>query len=145
MRIKSLTGALAALSVIIVLTGCGTSSTQGTKTFVTDDTTGQTSSTATVNPADEELTPDHPEKRAKAKKKAVPGFNGDGTYEVGADIKPGKYISGGELCYWARLKGLSGEFGDIIANGNGPGRQIVIIRKSDKAFETQRCNRWVKK
>ena len=35
----------------------------------------------------------------------------------------------------------SGEFGDIIANSNGPG--LVTIAASDKAFESRRCQ-WTK-
>ena len=44
-----------------------------------------------------------------------------GTYIVGRDIGPGTYrgVAGQDLldsCYWARLSGLSGELGDLIAN-----------------------------
>lgn len=72
-------------------------------------------------------------------------IDGDGTYEVGADIKPGKYkTSGGDGCYWARLRNLEGDLDSIIANNIGDGPQTVTIRKSDKGFETNRCGTWKK-
>ena len=44
-------------------------------------------------------------------------ISGDGTYRVGVSIEPGTYSSpGSDLCYWARLSGLSGELNDIITN-----------------------------
>ena len=68
----------------------------------------------------------------------------DGIYLVGTDIKPGQYKSGpGDGCYWARLSGTSGDFGDIITNHNG-GNSVVTIRKTDKAFETSGCGEWKK-
>ena len=45
---------------------------------------------------------------------------GDGTYQVGVDVKPGTYVSTGPQegnCYYARLSSSDG-FSDIIANGN---------------------------
>jgi hypothetical protein len=68
-------------------------------------------------------------------------MEGDGTYEVGVDVKPGTYVSSKpELnCYWARLKGSGGGFGDIIANNNTSGRSVVTIKKTDKFFETSGC------
>ena len=65
----------------------------------------------------------------------------DGVSMVGVDVAPGTYRAAGEYCYWARLKGTSGEFGDIIANSNGPG--VVTIAATDKAFESRRCQ-WTK-
>ena len=44
---------------------------------------------------------------------------GDGTFIVNNDIQPGTYKnSGGDSCYYARLKGFGGTVGDIIANDN---------------------------
>lgn len=72
-------------------------------------------------------------------------FSGSGTYLVGTDIKPGTYRSkDNDGCYWARLKGLSGSLGDILANDNVNGPTIVTIKKTDKAFETNRCGDWTK-
>lgn len=76
---------------------------------------------------------------------AAVSFEGDGTYEVGVDIKPGKYKSaGGEGCYWARLRSLNGDLDAIIANQFGNGPQAVTIKKSDKGFETSNCAAWRK-
>lgn len=71
---------------------------------------------------------------------------GDGTWVVGEDIEAGTYRNGGDggWCYWERLSGLSGEFGDIIANGNPDGPAVVEISKSDAAFASQGCGTWTK-
>lgn len=71
---------------------------------------------------------------------------GSGTYLVGEDIQPGTYrtvLDGSSSCYWARLAGLSGELGDIIANDNVSGQAFVTIAETDVAFETSRCGEWV--
>jgi hypothetical protein len=76
---------------------------------------------------------------------AAGAIEGDGTYEVGADIKAGKYkTSGGSGCYWARLRNLEGDVDSIIANNIGDGPQTITIKKSDKGFETTRCGTWKK-
>lgn len=72
----------------------------------------------------------------------------EGTYEVGSKsdpdagtIKPGTYIlTTSDHCYWERLKGFSGGFDEIIANGNldasgGRATQArLTIKKSDKGL-----------
>jgi hypothetical protein len=76
---------------------------------------------------------------------AAVAFEGDGTYEVGVDIKPGKYkTAGGEGCYWARLKNLDGDLDAILANNLSDGPQTVTIKKTDKGFETSNCVAWRK-
>lgn len=71
----------------------------------------------------------------------------DGTYEVGAEIAPGKYKSTGSVpgefqqCYWARLKG-DDEFRDLITNHYGDGPTTVVIRPGDKYFVTNGCQGW---
>lgn len=69
---------------------------------------------------------------------------GDGIFLVGTDIQPGTYRgnAAGGSCYWARLSGTSGEFEDIIANGNADGPTIVTVESGDVAFETTRCGEW---
>ena len=67
------------------------------------------------------------------------GF-GPGTYQVGSDIQPGIYAgkTGTDLldsCYWERLRGVSGEFSDIIANDNVSGQFYIEILSSDKYFK----------
>jgi hypothetical protein len=67
----------------------------------------------------------------------------DGTWEIGSDIVAGKYKStGGDTCYWARLKSLNGGVGSILANGIAPGPQTVVIAPGDAAFTTARCGTW---
>jgi hypothetical protein len=70
---------------------------------------------------------------------------GDGQYAVPQQVKPGTYATqGGENCYWARLKGFSGNLEDIAANGNPTGPARVTIARTDKGFETQGCGEWQK-
>lgn len=71
-----------------------------------------------------------------------PGF-GDGGHIIGEDVQPGIYRSTGDsFCYWARLRGFSGELDDIIANGtNTP--EIVAISSTDVGFEAQGCGQWL--
>lgn len=77
---------------------------------------------------------------------------GDGRYEVGVDIVPGKYKTDGTIipgasipdkCYWARLKNLDGLLSSTIAvgyDGNGP--QVVTIDPKDVGFESHECGTW---
>jgi hypothetical protein len=68
-----------------------------------------------------------------------------GTWAVPDEVKPGTYVSdGGEGCYWARLRDLTGGINSIIANGGDVGRQRVTILRSDKGFETNECGVWRK-
>lgn len=67
----------------------------------------------------------------------------DGIYLVGKDIAPGTYRTAGSgRCYWKRSSGTSGDFDEIIANGNESGQAIVTIASSDVAFTTKRCGAW---
>ena len=64
-----------------------------------------------------------------------------GTYIVGRDIGAGTYRGQAESddsCYWERLKGVSGTFSDIIANGIEEGQFFVTVYESDFALTT-RC------
>lgn len=72
---------------------------------------------------------------------AIVGLIEEGTHLVGTDIDPGIYVGlAGEglfdSCYWARLSGLTGELGDILANENAEGLFYVEILASDKALKT---------
>lgn len=76
---------------------------------------------------------------------AKASFPGDGTYQVGVDIKAGTYVSSkpdSGNCYWARLKDDAGGFDSIIANNNSSGQSVVTIRRTDKFFETSGCSDW---
>ena len=69
----------------------------------------------------------------------------DGTYEVPGEVEPGTYRlrEPSSFCYWARLKGFSGELEDIIANENLlDAYGVVTIGKSDKGFESNNCGEW---
>lgn len=70
---------------------------------------------------------------------------GDGTFRVPKDVEPGTYrTSGGDGCYWARLRNLTGDLDAILANGNPTGPTTVTIRSTDKGFETTSCDDWQK-
>ncbi len=61
-----------------------------------------------------------------------------GTLMVGRDIHPGTWRGTAiGSCYWARLSGFSGEFGDIITNNNvDEGAKFTItIKSTDKGLE----------
>jgi hypothetical protein len=89
-------------------------------------------------------------KKEPAKKTEEPSGLGDGTYEVGVDVKPGRYKTvvpdDSRNCYWARLKNDSGELSAIIANeNNSPGARVsVTIKKSDRFFSSRGCGDWTK-
>jgi len=69
---------------------------------------------------------------------------GDGSQIVGTDIRAGTYRTrhNSSGCYMARLKGFSGELGDIIANENSDGPVVVTILKTDKGFDSSNCDTW---
>ncbi|WP_040690145.1 hypothetical protein [Nocardiopsis lucentensis] len=74
---------------------------------------------------------------------------GNGVHRVGEDIEPGTYTTEGPdpddivpMCYWARLSGLSGEFDDIIANGNLEGPGVVVVEEGDAALELSGDCEW---
>ncbi|WP_300007689.1 hypothetical protein [Pseudonocardia sp.] len=68
---------------------------------------------------------------------------GTGTFLVGEDIAAGTYrTAGSSECYWARLRGTSGDLDDIIANGFAEGPTTLTIAPSDEAFEVGRCAEW---
>jgi len=74
-----------------------------------------------------------------------PNF-GDGTYQVGTDIQPGTYRTreGSPGCYYERLSGFSGEFDDILANGNADAPAVIAIKPTDAGFTSQDCGTWTK-
>jgi hypothetical protein len=82
--------------------------------------------------------------KSKSTTAPVPVSFGDGQYAVPQQVKPGTYQApnpDGE-CYWARLKGFSGELEDVIANDNPSGPARVTIARTDKGFESERCGQW---
>jgi hypothetical protein len=69
---------------------------------------------------------------------------GDGTFDVGVDIKPGTYrLREPASCYWARLKGFDGTLDDIIANELvDDAYSVVTIKSTDAGFEADGCGEW---
>ena len=70
---------------------------------------------------------------------------GDGTFVVGADIRPGRYraVDLGAFCSWSRLSGFSGGFDDIIAIEIPQGASALVdIRPTDVGFESSGCGPW---
>jgi hypothetical protein len=70
---------------------------------------------------------------------------GDGIYTVGSDIRAGTYRLREipDFCYWERLKGFSGELGDIIANENADTAwAVATIKSTDKGFNSEGCGEW---
>ena len=67
----------------------------------------------------------------------------DGIYNVGSDIAPGIYSSGGPVnngtCYWKRTGNPDG---NIIDNSMSKKPQVVQIDPTDKAFKTSGCQPW---
>ena len=70
---------------------------------------------------------------------------GQGSWQVGIDIAPGRWSTTSEVdgCYWQRVSSFSGELAAIIANDNVDGRAIVDISVNDVGFESTRCGDWV--
>ena len=69
---------------------------------------------------------------------------GDGIHVVGTDIAPGTYrnSSSSAGCYWERLSGFGGTFGEIIANEFAAYRQVVTIEETDVGFSSEDCGTW---
>ena len=69
-------------------------------------------------------------------------IDADGTYQVGTDILPGTYTSGGPVddvaCYWKRVGGE-----ELIENALTKKPQTVRIEVTDTAFSTSHCQPWV--
>ena len=77
---------------------------------------------------------------------ALAGRLAPGTRSVGSNLgagqtPPGLWRTiGGESCYWACPRGLSGQSGDIIASSlTHGGPRYVRVLNSDAAFETKGC------
>lgn len=69
----------------------------------------------------------------------------DGTFIIPTDVTPGTWqATGGTSCYWERMSGLGGTFGEIIGNHFGDGSQIVTIAPTDAGFQSRSCGTWSK-
>jgi hypothetical protein len=70
---------------------------------------------------------------------------GAGAYIVGSDIEAGTYRnSGGNNCYWERLRDFNGGMNAIIANGGTNNPTIVTIAPTDAGFQSDGCGTWTK-
>lgn len=71
-------------------------------------------------------------------------LEGDGVFEVGVDVKPGKWKNddAGDGCYWSINSDPNGE--DIIANSNGGGPRTIEIRKGQYLELRNDCGTWNK-
>jgi hypothetical protein len=72
---------------------------------------------------------------------------GEGVHVVGEDVIAGvtyRTRTAADGCYWARLRGFSGDLDDIIANDIGDGVAVVTIGASDVGFESNRCGTWTR-
>lgn len=70
---------------------------------------------------------------------------GAGAYIVGTGMEPGTYrSSGGNNCYWERLRDFTGGMNSIIANGNTNNPTVVTITPTDDGFQSQSCGTWTR-
>jgi hypothetical protein len=150
------------LLVVLLIAFCGggeeteTSSTTtllGTATSAVDTTTATTLSPTTTTVAESTTAPTTSTTAQATTTTAAPTTSltlpepafGAGTHVVGEDVQPGVYetgiVEGLFGCYWERLSGLSGEFEDIIANGNVANHDVVEILDGDAGFDTD-CDAW---
>lgn len=69
----------------------------------------------------------------------------DGTFQVGADIKPGVYTTttAVKACAWARLNAKTPELSAMLETGGAlNGKATVEIKSGDVAFYTVGCGTW---
>lgn len=80
---------------------------------------------------------------AAEKKAKADTIDGDGNYEVGNDIKAGKWknADADDMCYWSINSDSNGS--DIVANHNGGGPQTLTVRNG-QYLELQDCGTWKK-
>ena len=67
------------------------------------------------------------------------GTIGEGVWAVYGNVTPGRYqAAGGPSCYWERLGGFSGEFGDLIANDFAQ-PLVLDILPTDTGISLHKC------
>jgi hypothetical protein len=103
------------------------------------ETTASSPPPVTVTPSGQHAAPG-------AHTPAFEDIPGEGTFIVGSDVEPGRYLSAGGTvsCYWARLSDVEGGVGSTITTGTPKGSTTVTIKKSDAAFETTGCSTWIR-
>lgn len=103
----------------------------------------------TVQPSSSTSAPAPAKASAATPAAAAPaGQIGEGTYEVGPEVAPGKYKSAGakpsafQLCTWT-VKGSDGKVIDL-GSANGETEQQLVTLKAGQVFESSGCHPWVK-
>ncbi len=131
-------GGLVLLIIVLAIIG----SSQGNKTATPTPTSAAVAATAaTQNTA--AAAPTAPP-TATPPPAPTPFHFGTGQKTVGADVAAGTYRTrqASSLCYWQRMSGFGGTFGELIANDNTNGPAVVTIAASDKGFSSTRCGEW---
>lgn len=137
-RHKVLTGA-GALVVVIAIGGAMAGGGDDSK----DKDKGTSAQGTSSGGGSKDQAADKTEKADKPKAEAA--IDGDGTFQVGSDVKPGTYRSTDNtdgMCYWERAKDSSGETDSLIANDNVMGTAYVTIKATDKIFKSNDCHGW---
>jgi hypothetical protein len=121
------------IAIVFILVSCAPKSTTipSTETAIPASTVSPVlpAPTATSEPTNIHLTP-------------TQNLIKPGTYLVGVDINSGIYRGEAEgelpsaICYWARLKDISGNVDAVLASNNVHGQFYIEIRDSDYAFKT---------
>jgi len=78
---------------------------------------------------------------------------GNGSFEVGVDIAPGRYVSAGPqefypICTFVRLKDAGGNASDlnqVIEQQLSQGQAIVNIAPTDGGFFSIGCQTWTRR
>lgn len=74
----------------------------------------------------------------------LPSVIDDGTWEIGDDVQSGTYqSSGGNDCYWARLKHGDDSPAGVIQKNLGGGPQTITVHQKED-LQTLGCGTWKK-
>jgi hypothetical protein len=74
-----------------------------------------------------------------------PPTEGDGSYLVGRDIRPGTYRTTGNTdgrCHWERTRDASGGPGALLAHATVTGTGYVTVKATDGLFTSSGCRDW---
>ena len=71
---------------------------------------------------------------------------GSGIWAVGSQVQPGTWMTSNvSFCYWKRLSGFDGSYGDTIESAIVDGNVIVEISSSDAGFSSNDdCGTWTR-
>ncbi|GAA1103438.1 hypothetical protein [Nocardiopsis metallicus] len=151
-------GCLGLLLILFMFAGClsvlsgDASSGQGGDASVREESTEPEEDASEQTEEAPEDEPREEEEAAESEPEPEPEVSatiGNGIHQVGDDIEPGTYSTGGPdpddlfpFCYYARLSGLSGELDDIISNNNIEGPGTVVVAEGDVALELSGGCEW---